>query len=70
MQFFILIICRFPTGVPRSKWEPEVAGPFHMMRRCGEMAEVAAAVTFLCSADASYINGELVVGVGVGVAAF
>ncbi len=41
-----------------------------MMRRCGEMAEVAAAVTFLCSADASYINGELVVGVGVGVAAF
>ncbi len=24
----------------------------------GEMAEVAAAVTFLCSTDAAYINGK------------
>jgi NAD(P)-dependent dehydrogenase (short-subunit alcohol dehydrogenase family) len=44
----------------RAEWEPQVPGPFHMMKRMGEMSEVAAAVTFLCSRDAEYINGMTV----------
>jgi len=30
-----------------------------MMKRMGEMSEVAAAVTFLFSKDAEYVNGEI-----------
>jgi hypothetical protein len=33
-----------------------VWGRFHICGRLGEMAEVAAAVTFLASADAAFIN--------------
>ncbi|MGE8365716.1 SDR family oxidoreductase [Cupriavidus sp.] len=34
-----------------------VAAPFHMLGRVGEPAEVAAAVVFLCSDQASFITG-------------
>jgi len=39
----------------REKWEP-IWGPFHMLKRMGEMSEVAASVVFLCSQDAAFIN--------------
>ncbi|WP_377325713.1 SDR family NAD(P)-dependent oxidoreductase [Pimelobacter simplex] len=40
----------------RERWEP-VWGRFHLLRRLGEAAEVAAAIGFLCSPDASFITG-------------
>ncbi|XP_013409172.1 tropinone reductase 2-like [Lingula anatina] len=36
----------------RTTW-----GKFHMLKRCGESAEVAAVVAFLCSRDAGFITG-------------
>ena len=44
------------AGGDRGKWEP-VWGDFHMLRRLGETVEVAAAILFLLSADASFITG-------------
>jgi NAD(P)-dependent dehydrogenase (short-subunit alcohol dehydrogenase family) len=45
----------------RAKWEP-VWGKYHMLRRFGEPREVARAILFLCSDDASFITGtELMV---------
>ena len=45
----------------RAKWEP-VWGRYHMLGRIGEPREVARAILFLCSDDASFITGtELVV---------
>jgi NAD(P)-dependent dehydrogenase (short-subunit alcohol dehydrogenase family) len=35
----------------------QVAGPFHLLGRIGEPEEVARAVLFLCSDDASFITG-------------
>lgn len=43
------------AGGDRARWEP-VWGRFHMLRRCAEPREVARAVLFLCSADASFIT--------------
>ena len=40
----------------REKWEPEW-GPFHMLRRFSEPSEIASAITFLLSEDASFITG-------------
>jgi NAD(P)-dependent dehydrogenase (short-subunit alcohol dehydrogenase family) len=40
----------------RAKWEP-VWGRFHMLRRLAEPREVARAILFLCSDDASFITG-------------
>lgn len=40
----------------RAKWEP-IWGRYHMLRRLGEPREVARAILFLCSADASFITG-------------
>ncbi|MBC7811966.1 MAG: SDR family oxidoreductase, partial [Burkholderiales bacterium] len=40
----------------RAKWEP-IWGRFHMLRRIGEPSEVARAILFLCSSDASFITG-------------
>jgi NAD(P)-dependent dehydrogenase (short-subunit alcohol dehydrogenase family) len=39
----------------RAKWDP-VWGQFHMLERCGDPVEVAAAVLFLLSDDASFIT--------------
>lgn len=39
----------------REKWEP-IWGRYHMLRRLGQPAEVARAVLFLCSDDASFIT--------------
>ncbi len=39
----------------REKWDP-VWGRFHMLRRCGEPQEVAAAIAFLLGDDASFIT--------------
>ena len=45
----------------REKWEP-IWGKYHMLRRLGEPREVARAILFLCSDDASFITGtELMV---------
>lgn len=40
----------------REKWEP-IWGPFHMPRRLCETSEVASAICFLLSDDASFITG-------------
>ena len=45
----------------REKWGP-IWGRFHMLRRLGEPEEVAKAIIFLCSDDASFITAtELLV---------
>jgi NAD(P)-dependent dehydrogenase (short-subunit alcohol dehydrogenase family) len=43
------------AGGNRAHWEP-IWGKFHMMRRCAEPREVARAILFLCSDDASFIT--------------
>ena len=40
----------------RDKWDP-LWGSFTMLGRCAEPAEVARAIAFLASDDASYITG-------------
>jgi NAD(P)-dependent dehydrogenase (short-subunit alcohol dehydrogenase family) len=42
-------------GGGREKWDP-IWGEFHMLRRCGEPVEVAAATLFLLSEDADFIT--------------
>jgi NAD(P)-dependent dehydrogenase (short-subunit alcohol dehydrogenase family) len=44
------------TGDNREKAD-NVAAPFHLMKRTGDPSEVAAAVLFLCSDEASFITG-------------
>jgi NAD(P)-dependent dehydrogenase (short-subunit alcohol dehydrogenase family) len=39
----------------REKWDP-IWGQFHMLERCGDAVEVAAAILFLLSEDASFIT--------------
>lgn len=49
------------AGGDREAWEP-VWGRYYLLRRLGEPAEVARAIAFLCSTDASFITGtELMV---------
>ena len=44
-------------GGGREKWDP-IWGEFHMLRRCGEPVEVAAATLFLLSDDAAFITAS------------
>lgn len=44
------------AGNDRAKWEPTWGAEYHLLGRFAEMAEVAGAVTFLCSKDASFIT--------------
>lgn len=44
------------AGGDRAHFEP-IFGKQHMLRRCGEPREVARAILFLCSDDASFITG-------------
>ena len=39
----------------REKWEP-IWGPFHMPRRLSECSEIASAICFLLSEDASFVT--------------
>jgi NAD(P)-dependent dehydrogenase (short-subunit alcohol dehydrogenase family) len=43
------------AGGDRSRWDP-IWGQFHMLERCGDPVEVAAAILFLLSDDASFIT--------------
>lgn len=43
------------AGGDREKWDP-IWGQFHMLERCGNPVEVAAAILFLLSDDASFIT--------------
>jgi len=43
------------AGGDRKRWEP-IWGQFHMLERCGEPAEVAKAILFLLSDEASFIT--------------
>jgi NAD(P)-dependent dehydrogenase (short-subunit alcohol dehydrogenase family) len=43
------------AGGDRARWDP-IWGQFHMLARCGDPAEVAAAILFLLSDDASFIT--------------
>lgn len=44
------------VGGKRDEWDP-IYGAFGMMNRCAEPAEIATAVAFLASDDASFITG-------------
>lgn len=43
------------AGGDRARWDP-IWGQFHMLERCGDAIEVAAAILFLLSDDASFIT--------------
>jgi NAD(P)-dependent dehydrogenase (short-subunit alcohol dehydrogenase family) len=43
------------SGGNRAEWEP-IWGQYHMLERCGEAVECAAAILFLLSDDASFIT--------------
>jgi NAD(P)-dependent dehydrogenase (short-subunit alcohol dehydrogenase family) len=44
------------AGYDREKFDP-IWGKYHRLRRCGYPEEVASAVLFLCSDEASFITG-------------
>lgn len=55
LLFSSLQVAKAAAAGDRAKLEP-IVSKFHMLCRFGEPKEVASAITFLCSSDASFVT--------------